>query len=47
LVVHWSAANDWVVSASVAAPIGNKPVLAGPNVSTSARFWMQVQKGFY
>lgn len=47
LGLHWSAANDWVVSTSIAAPIGNKPVLAGPHVNTSTRFWLQVQKGFY
>jgi hemolysin activation/secretion protein len=47
LGVHWSAAHDWVVAANVAKPIGNKPVLAGPDVDTSARFWFQVQKGFY
>jgi hemolysin activation/secretion protein len=47
LGLHWSAAHDWVVSTSVAAPIGNKPELAGPHVDKSARFWFQVQKGFY
>ncbi|RDS83888.1 ShlB/FhaC/HecB family hemolysin secretion/activation protein [Dyella monticola] len=45
--LRWNAAHDWVVSASVANPIGNRPVLIGPTTSTSARFWLQVQKGFY
>ena len=47
LGLHWTAPHDWLVSTSVAAPIGNKPALAGPHVSTAARFWFQVQKGFY
>ncbi|MBM7128874.1 ShlB/FhaC/HecB family hemolysin secretion/activation protein [Dyella mobilis] len=47
LGLHWSASHDWVVATSVAVPIGNKPELAGPHVDTSARFWLQVQKGFY
>jgi hemolysin activation/secretion protein len=45
--LHWSAAHDWIVSTSIATPIGNKPVLAGPHVNTTTRFWFQVQKGFY
>jgi hemolysin activation/secretion protein len=45
--LHWSAAHNWVIATSVAVPIGNKPELAGPHVDTSARFWFQVQKGFY
>ena len=45
--LHWSAPHDWVIATSIAAPIGNKPALAGPDVSTGARFWLQVQKGFY
>jgi hemolysin activation/secretion protein len=45
--LHWTAPHDWLVSTSVATPIGNKPELAGPHVSTSTRFWIQVQKGFY
>jgi len=45
--VHWSAPHDWVVASSVAAVIGNKPALAGPHAGTAARFWVQVQKGFY
>lgn len=47
LGLHWSAPHDWLVSASVATPIGNTPELAGPHVSTATRFWFQVQKGFY
>ena len=47
LGLHWSAPHDWVIATSVATPIGNKPVLAGPHVSTVTRFWFQVQKGFY
>ncbi|QRN55855.1 ShlB/FhaC/HecB family hemolysin secretion/activation protein [Dyella caseinilytica] len=47
LGLHWSAPHDWVIATSVATPIGNKPVLAGPHVSTATRFWFQVQKGFY
>lgn len=45
--LHWSAAHDWVLSTSVAKPIGNTPVLAGPHVGSTPRFWIQVQKGFY
>ncbi|GGA42553.1 ShlB/FhaC/HecB family hemolysin secretion/activation protein [Dyella nitratireducens] len=45
--LHWSAPRDWVVSTSVAKPIGNKPELAGPHVGSTPRFWFQVQKGFY
>ncbi|RUL66427.1 ShlB/FhaC/HecB family hemolysin secretion/activation protein [Dyella dinghuensis] len=45
--LHWVAPDDWVISTSVAAPVGNRPVLVGDNSSRSARFWFQVQKGFY
>jgi hemolysin activation/secretion protein len=45
--LHWSAPDEWVISSSVAAPIGNRPVLIGDSSSSSARFWFQVQKGFY
>lgn len=45
--LHWSAMHDWVISTSVAKPIGNTPVIAGPTVGTAPRFWVQVQKGFY
>lgn len=45
--LHWTAPNEWLLSTSIAKPIGNTPQLVGPNVSTSARFWFQVQKGFY
>lgn len=45
--LHWTAPHDWLVSTSVATPIGNRPALAGPHVDTTARFWFQVQKGFY
>lgn len=46
--LHWVAADNWVMSASVAKAIGNRPVLLGANYSTaSPRFWFQVQKGFY
>jgi hemolysin activation/secretion protein len=45
--VHWTAPHDWVIGASVAKPIGNKPELAGAHVGTTPRFWFQVQKGFY
>ncbi len=45
--LHWTASHDWLVSTSIATPIGNRPELAGPHVNTSTRFWLQVQKGFY
>jgi hemolysin activation/secretion protein len=45
--LHWAAPDDWVISTSVATPVGNKPVLVGDNSSRSTRFWFQVQKGFY
>jgi hemolysin activation/secretion protein len=45
--LHWTAPNEWLLSTSLAKPIGNTPQLVGPNVSTSTRFWFQVQKGFY
>lgn len=45
--LHWAAPNDWVISASVAKPIGNRPVLLGSDSTTATRFWFQVQKGFY
>ncbi len=45
--LHWTAPHDWLVSTSIATPIGNRPELAGPHVNTSTRFWLQVQKGFY
>lgn len=45
--LHWTAPDEWLVSTSIAKPVGNTPELAGPNVSTSTRFWFQVQKGFY
>ena len=44
--LHWSAPQDWVLSASVATPIGNTPELMGPDADTSTRFWFSVQKGF-
>jgi hemolysin activation/secretion protein len=44
--MHWSAPDDWAVSASVATPIGSTPALVGPDVNTSTRFWLQIQKGF-
>lgn len=47
LGLHWTAMHDWVISASAAKPIGNRPELLGPDASTIARFWFQVQKGFY
>lgn len=47
LGLHWVAPDDWVMSASVAKPIGNRPVLLGSDTTTTARFWFQVQKGFY
>ncbi|MGC1548644.1 MAG: ShlB/FhaC/HecB family hemolysin secretion/activation protein [Rhodanobacter sp.] len=47
LGLHWTAPHDWVIGATVATPIGNKPVLIGPLASTATRFWFQVQKGFY
>ncbi len=47
LGLHWTAPNDWLVSTSIATPIGNAPALAGPHVNTATRFWLQVQKGFY
>ncbi|MFC3651370.1 ShlB/FhaC/HecB family hemolysin secretion/activation protein [Dyella humi] len=47
LGLHWVAMHDWVVSASVAKPIGNRPQLLGSNASDAAHFWFQVQKGFY
>jgi hemolysin activation/secretion protein len=45
--LHWTAPHDWVIGTTIAKAIGNKPELAGPHASTSARFWFQVQKGFY
>jgi hemolysin activation/secretion protein len=45
--LHWTAPHDWVIGTSVAKPIGNKPVLAGTHAGQAARFWLQVQKGFY
>ena len=47
LGIHWSAPNEWIVSATVATPIGNRPELLGLTTSTATRFWFQVQKGFY
>ncbi|GLQ45810.1 hypothetical protein GCM10007862_08610 [Dyella lipolytica] len=47
LGLHWVASDNWVLSASVAKPIGNRPLLLGNNGSTSTHFWFQVQKGFY
>ncbi|MFK2900723.1 ShlB/FhaC/HecB family hemolysin secretion/activation protein [Dyella jejuensis] len=47
LGLHWVAMHDWVLSTSVAKPIGNRPVLVGTDYSNAARFWLQVQKGFY
>ncbi|HEY2623130.1 MAG TPA: ShlB/FhaC/HecB family hemolysin secretion/activation protein [Dyella sp.] len=47
LGVHWSGPNSWLISASVADPIGNKPELLGPNASTSAHVWVELRKGFY
>lgn len=47
LGLHWSAPNEWLVTTSIAAPVGNTPELAGPHVSTTTRFWFQIQKGFY
>ena len=47
LGLHWVAMHDWVMSASAAKPIGNRPELLGADASTTARFWFQVQKGFY
>lgn len=44
--MHWSAPDNWVVSVSVATPIGSTPALIGPDVNTSTRGWFQVQKGF-
>lgn len=44
--LHWVALHDWVVAASVAKAIGNRPVLLGTNYTPTARFWFQVQKGF-
>jgi hemolysin activation/secretion protein len=45
--LHWSTSNEWVVSTSLAKPVGNTPQLVGPNGGSSTRFWFQVQKGFY
>jgi len=45
--LHWTAPHNWVIGTNLATPIGNKPALAGPHVSTATRFWLQVQKGFY
>jgi hemolysin activation/secretion protein len=47
LGVHWAAMHDWIISAAVAKPIGNRPVLVGQDYSNAAHFWFQVQKGFY
>lgn len=48
LGLHWVATHDWVMSTSVAKPIGNHPALLGrQDLSGVARFWFQVQKGFY
>jgi hemolysin activation/secretion protein len=48
LGLHWAAQHDWIVSTSVAKPIGNHPNLLGTqDLSGVARFWFQVQKGFY
>ena len=48
LGLHWVAMHDWVISTSVAKPVGNRPALVGSNYNNgSARFWFQVQKGFY
>lgn len=46
LGLHWVAMHDWVLSASVAKAIGNRPQLVGPYYSPAARFWFQVEKGF-
>jgi hemolysin activation/secretion protein len=48
LGLHWAAQHDWIVSTSVAKPIGDHPDLLGTqDLSGVARFWFQVQKGFY
>ncbi|GGA01780.1 ShlB/FhaC/HecB family hemolysin secretion/activation protein [Dyella caseinilytica] len=48
LGLHWAAPHDWIVSTSVAKPVGNRPALLSPqDASGVARFWFQVQKGFY
>jgi hemolysin activation/secretion protein len=43
--LHWSGPESWVVSATVAKPIGNTPDIL-PNAGTKSRLWVQVQKGF-
>lgn len=45
--LRWNAPHEWQIAANIATPIGNKPALVGPEVSTATRFWLQVQKGFY
>ena len=47
LGLHWAAPDDWIMSASVAKPIGNRPSLLASGSTATARFWFQVQKGFY
>ncbi|GLQ99727.1 ShlB/FhaC/HecB family hemolysin secretion/activation protein [Dyella mobilis] len=48
LGLHWAASHDWIVSTSIAKPFGNHPKLLGPQDNGGvARFWFQVQKGFY
>ena len=47
LGVHWSGPNSWLISASIANPVGNTPELLGENASTHAHFWVEIRKGFY
>lgn len=43
--LHWYGSNQWVVTASVAKPIGDTPELLA-DADTKSRLWVQIQKGF-
>jgi hemolysin activation/secretion protein len=44
---HWTGADGWLVTSSVAVPVGNTPELLGANANTVAHFWFEVRKSFY
>jgi hemolysin activation/secretion protein len=42
--LNWSTPSGWAASATVAAPIGGRPLLAGDEAS--ARVWVEIHKSF-
>lgn len=44
---HWTGTGGWLVTSSVAVPVGNTPQLLGANANTVAHFWFEVRKSFY